>query len=120
MANILLVDDEPDMLSLLAKMLVAAGHETVTVDNGGAAIERLGNSPFNLMVTDVRMHPVNGIEVLAAARKLKPDMPVIMLSAYADSATIQKAENLGAFAYLTKPFKLAELLDAVKRALAAV
>ncbi|MCE9616731.1 MAG: response regulator [Lentisphaerae bacterium] len=117
MAHILLLDDEPDLLSLLSKTMIAAGHETVTVDRGDAAIDRLRESSFDLLVSDVRMQPVNGIEVLAAARKMKPDMPVIMLTAYADDATIQKAKKLGAYAYLIKPFNIGELLDTVKRAL---
>ena len=117
MSRILLVDDEPDLLILLAKMLVAAGHEAVTVDNGDAAIKRLVTSSFDLMMMDIRMRPMDGIELLTATRKLKPDMPVIMLTAYTDVDTIEKAKSLGAFAFLRKPFQLSELIDTVNRAL---
>lgn len=117
MANILLVDDEPDVLNILSRIMITSGHEVITVQEGGAAVARLQEVAFDLMVSDVRMSPVHGMEVLAAARTLKPDMPVIMLTAYDCDATRRKAVELGAYAYLTKPFRVSEVLDIVDRAL---
>ena len=65
----------------------------------------------------MRMSPVNGMEVLAVARRLRPDMPVIMLTAYSCEKTKQEAKELGAYAYLRKPFETDELLDTVSGAL---
>jgi DNA-binding NtrC family response regulator len=117
MANILLVDDEPDVLKILSKIMSTAGHDVLTVQEGSAAVAKLREMSFDLMVSDVRMSPVHGMEVLAAATSLKPDMPVIMLTAYDCDATRRKAVELGAYAYLTKPFRVSEVLDIVDRAL---
>ena len=64
MAHILLVDDEPALLNMLSQIMSAAGHSALAVQSGDAAIQELRESPFDLMVSDVRMNPVDGIEVL--------------------------------------------------------
>ena len=117
MAHILLVDDEPSVLKILSKILTVAGHNTTTVGRGDTAIDKLSETDFDLMVSDVRMSPVDGIAVLAAASRLKPDMPVIMLTAYSCDDTRQKAMKLGAYAYMMKPFRMKEVIDTVEKAL---
>ena len=117
MAHILLVDDEPSVLMILSIILTRAGHQTTTVCRGDAAIEQLGETSFDLVVSDMRMSPVNGMEVLAVARRLRPDMPVIMLTAYSCEKTKQEVKELGVYAYLRKPFETDELLDTVSGAL---
>ena len=117
MAHILVVDDEHSMLKVLSGLLAVAGHQTTTVDRGDTAIAKLREASFDLTVSDMRMNPVDGMAVLTAARRLTPNMPVIMLSAHNCAATKQAAKDLGAYAYLTKPFGASELLDTVDRAL---
>ena len=117
MANILLVDDEPDVLHMLSQVIATAGHDVMTIERGAAAVSKLQEVTFDLMIADIRMSPMDGMEVLTAARRLKPDMPVIILTAYTGDATRQTAMKLGAYAYLTKPFRMSEVLDTVDLAL---
>ena len=117
MANILLVDDEPDVLHMLSQVIATAGHDVMTIERGAAAVSKLQEVTFDLMIADIRMSPMDGMEVLAAASRLKPDMPVIILTAYTGDATRQTAMKLGAYAYLTKPFRMSEVLDTVDLAL---
>ena len=117
MAQILLVDDELNILNILSRILTTAGHEAETAHRGDLAITRLRETAFDLLLVDIRMDPVDGMEVLADARRMKPDMPVIMLTALDCDDTRQKAKELGAYAYITKPFRMGELLNIVDRAL---
>lgn len=117
MANILLVDDEPDVLRILSQLMLTAGHEVLAVQDGAAAIDKLQEVDFDLMVSDMRMSPVHGMELLSAALRVKPEMPVIMLTAYSCDVTRRKALDMGAYAYLTKPFRVSEVLDVADRAL---
>jgi two-component system response regulator PilR (NtrC family) len=117
MARILLVDDEPRMLSLLNSLLKAEGYEVISVQDGNKAIELLNTEVFDLMITDIRMTPVNGMELLKLSRKLRPTMPVIILTAYGSVETAIEAMKLGTFDYVTKPFKMDELLITIQRAL---
>ena len=117
MAHILLVDDEPGVLNILTRMLTVAGHQSTAVDRGDTAIEKLRQSSFDLVISDVRMSPVDGMTVLSAARRLKPEMPIIMLTAYSCDDTRQRAMRSGAYAYMMKPFRMKEVLDAIENAL---
>ena len=107
MASILLVDDEPDVLHIVSKILVTAGHDVMSVDRGQTAVSKLRERTFDLMIADIRMSPMNGMDVLTAARRLMPEMPVIILTAYTGDATRQEAIRLGAYAYLTEPLPFA-------------
>jgi len=117
MAKILLVDDEPSILSVLTALLKAEEYTVVPARGGEKAKELIRSEPFDLMITDIRMSPVNGMELLRIAHEERPEMPVIMLTAYGSVETAIEALKLGAFDYVTKPFKVDELLITVKRAL---
>lgn len=117
MARILLVDDEPSILSVLSTLLKAEGYEVVPAQGGDKAQKHLESDAFDLMLSDIRMSPVNGMELLRQVRKARPAMPVIMLTAYGSVETAIEAMKLGAFDYVTKPFKVDELLITVERAL---
>jgi len=117
MAMILLVDDEASILTVFQLMLSIEGHEVRTTLRGDEAIEIVTQGGVDLLVCDVRMIPLNGFEVLQQVRVLQPELPVIMVSAYADSKAIKRATALGALAFLTKPVSLAELIEAVNNAL---
>jgi len=117
MPKILLVDDEPSILSVLSTLLKAEGYEVAPALGGEKAREVLGRGDFDLLLSDVRMAPVNGMELLKQARTERPTMPVIMLTAYGSVETAIEAMKLGAFDYVTKPFKVDELLITVQRAL---
>jgi DNA-binding NtrC family response regulator len=117
MAKILLVDDEPSILSVLSTLLKAEGYEVTAALGGEKARDILTNQGFDLMLSDIRMNPVNGMQLLKIAHENYPGMAVIMLTAYGSVETAIEAMKLGAFDYVTKPFKVDELLITVQRAL---
>ena len=117
MARILLVDDEPSILSVLSTLLRAEKHEVVPVQGGDKAQDVVKSEDFDLMISDIRMNPVDGMQLLKLARKERPNMAVIMLTAYGSVETAVTAMKEGAFDYVTKPFKVDELLITVQRAL---
>jgi DNA-binding NtrC family response regulator len=115
--RILLVDDEPRILSLLHSVLRVEGVESVSAKDGPTAVEMLRQQKFDLMITDIRMSPMDGMELFRVARAECPDLPVILLTAYGSVETAIEAMKKGAFDYLTKPFKVDELVLTVHRAL---
>lgn len=117
MKRILIVDDEPGILEVLKTLLETEDREIVSANSGEEAKSNLSAGEFNLMITDIRMQPISGMELLHIAREMKPDMAVIMLTAYGTVDTAVEAMQLGAFDYVHKPFKAAELLAIVQRAL---
>ena len=117
MARILLIDDEVDILKVLSMILQSRGHETVMVSDGNEAYQKIGSEEFDLMICDLRMSPVNGMELLKLAHDVRPAMPVIMLTAYGQVDTAIEALQLGAFDYVKKPFRADELLAIVNKAL---
>jgi DNA-binding NtrC family response regulator len=117
MARILLVDDEPRMLSLLNSILKAEGYEVLSAQDGSKVPDLLRTETFDLMITDIRMTPVDGMELLKISRAERPTMPVIILTAYGSVETAIEAMKLGTFDYVTKPFKMDELVITIQRAL---
>ncbi len=117
MSKILLVDDEPSILSVLSTLLKAEGYEVKAVLGGENALELVTSGEYDLMISDIRMSPVNGMELLKLAHEQAPGLSVIMLTAYGSVETAIEALKLGAFDYVTKPFKVDELLITVQRAL---
>ena len=117
MACILLVDDEPSILSVLSTLLKAEGYEVEAALGGEKAKECLAADEFDLMISDIRMSPINGMQLLQTAHDERPGMSVVMLTAYGSVETAVEALKLGAFDYVTKPFKVDELLITVQRAL---
>jgi two-component system response regulator HydG len=119
MARILVVDDEQKMGFLVAGALEDAGHSLVICDSGSRAIEQLRSSSFDIVVTDLRMEPPDGMEILREAKALNPDSEVIMMTAFATAQTAVDAMKSGAYDYLIKPFSLDELILMVGRILAS-
>ncbi len=117
MAKILLVDDEPSILSVLGTLLKAEGYDVTAALGGPKGKECVTSEQFDLMLTDIRMSPLNGMELLKLVHDERPSMPVIMLTAFGSVETAIDALKLGAFDYITKPFKVDELLITVQRAL---
>lgn len=117
MAKILIVDDEPSILNVLHTLLQSNGHEPIPARGGEQAREMLGQDTFDLMISDIRMEPVDGMELLRFAKGEKPEMPVIMLTAFGSVETAVAAMKEGAFDYVTKPFKVDELVITIDRAL---
>src|SRR6185436_15193135 len=118
MARILVVDDQEMMRDSLATTLAREGHEVVAAGDGAAALGRLGGGGrFDLLVTDLKMPKMTGIELLQEARRLRPEMPVVMMTAHASVPTAVEAMKLGAYDYIQKPFDGDAIKVLVERAL---
>jgi DNA-binding NtrC family response regulator len=117
MARILIVDDQEMMRDSLAATLAREGHEIVAAGDGPAAIARLEASRFDLLITDLKMPRMTGIELLTEARKLRPEMPVVMMTAFATVQTAVEAMRLGAYDYIQKPFDGDEIKILIDRTL---
>jgi len=117
MSRILIVDDEAPILALLNNILSSDGHEVVQASNGTRAKEILTVEGFDLMISDVHMAPMDGLELLREAKALAPNMSVLMLTGHASVASSVEAMKQGAYDYVTKPFKPDELRLTVQRAL---
>jgi two-component system response regulator PilR (NtrC family) len=119
-ARILVVDDEPSMREFLTICLRRAGHEAEAVAGGEAALERLDTHAFDLVITDLTMPGVDGMELLRRVMQ-RPEPPlVIMITAFATTDTAVQAMKLGAYDYLVKPFEVDEIQVVVHRALERV
>ncbi|HMP72177.1 MAG TPA: sigma-54 dependent transcriptional regulator [Kiritimatiellia bacterium] len=117
MARILLIDDEPSILNVLHSLLEQNGHEPVPARNGDDAVRLIQTEWFDLMLSDIRMSPIDGMQMLKLAKENRPEMPVILLTAFGSVETAVEAMKEGAYDYVTKPFKVDELLITVQRAL---
>ncbi len=113
--RILIVDDDAGQRSLLHSFLKSQGFETVPVDSGAHALKALRAQPISLMISDVRMPGMSGLETLRLARKDHPVLPVLLVTAYADVKEAVGAMRDGALNYLTKPIDLDELLTTVQQ-----
>ncbi len=115
--RVLVVDDERSMRELLAIMLRQAGHDVTAADGGEAAIKALKSDTFDLVITDLRMREVDGLAVLRAAKEQSPQTVVLVITAFASTETAVEAMKLGAYDYLTKPFKVDEIKLTIANAL---
>ena len=115
--RILIVDDEESMCQFLSIMLKKDGHEVVTTTTGPAALREMQKEPFDAVITDIQMPKMDGIQVLAGVKAIDPDVPVIIMTAYASKQTAIEAVNMGAFHYLDKHAKNDEIKMVVRNAL---
>lgn len=114
--SLLIVDDESGILQTLEILLRGEGFEVQTAHGGKAALERIPQLTPDIILSDVRMPLVTGVEVLAAARAHDPEVPVILMTAQATLQTAMQAVNAGAFYYIQKPFRNDELIAILRRA----
>ena len=120
MANLLVVDDELGMRQFLTHLLQREGHTVRVAENGQVAMTLLKQEPADLMLSDVRMPDMTGIELLRAARESHPQLEVIMMTAFANVDTAREAFLLGAYDFVQKPFDNDLLKETVARALEKV
>jgi DNA-binding NtrC family response regulator len=114
--NILIIDDESGILETLSILLKNSGFEVETAQGGKAGLETLKASVPDIVLTDIRMPQVTGIDILDAARDLDPEMPVILMTAQATLQSAIQAVNQGGFYYIQKPFANDDLLAICRRA----
>jgi two-component system response regulator PilR (NtrC family) len=120
MARILVVDDEHSMREFLEIMLNKEGYLVDAAAGGDEAIDLLKKEAFDLVITDIRMKEVDGLDVLKKCKELHPNTIVIMISAYASTSTAVEAMKWGAYDYLPKPFKVREIKGVIRDALATI
>ena len=116
-ARILVVDDEESIRELLSKTLALADYEVDLAPDGRTALDRLRLISYDLLITDLRMPGVDGLTVIREARRLKAELPVIIITGYSSEASAIEAINLGVQGYLTKPFRVPRVLAAAAKAL---
>jgi DNA-binding NtrC family response regulator len=117
MHRILVVDDERDMRWLLMRVLRDQGFEVVTAEDGQAALEQISHEAPDVVLLDLKMPGLDGIQVLEQVKAMEPHVPVVIVTAYGDLPSAIQAMRLGAYDYLTKPFDHDEMLFTVGRAL---
>ncbi len=115
--KILIVDDEPLILELLSRALGGAGYRCTAVENGDAALARLRSEEYDLLLADIMMPGMNGVDLMTEARCLYPDLAVILVTSVMDIDVAVESLKQGACDYLTKPFDLDQVLISVDRAL---
>jgi len=115
--RVLVVDDEAAIRDLLSKTLALAEYDVDLAPDGRTALERLRIIPYDLLITDLKMPGVDGLAVIREARRLKADIPVIIITGFSTEASAIEAVNLGVSGYLTKPFRVPRVLAAAAKAL---
>ncbi len=117
MNTILVVDDEKNYLVVLEALLRSEGYEVITADNAKDALEIVLESDVDLVLTDMKMPGISGMELLETIKRRKPDIPVIMMTAYGTIEMAVEAMKKNAYDYITKPFKNEELKRTIKKAI---
>lgn len=116
-AHILVVDDEESIRDLCARVLTRAGYAVVTAPSGEEAVVRLSQDSFDLLISDIRMPGISGLEVLERAKATFPQIRVVLITGFGTPQMLTRAQQSGADRILTKPFNPIELLAAVRESL---
>jgi len=116
--KILVIDDEMDMLMML-RMLIEdnTGHSVETTNNPSEGLKRLSGESFDLVITDLKMPGIDGMELFAEIRKSVPHLPVILITAYGSQEVAEEAIREGISDFITKPFKKDRILFSIQRSL---
>lgn len=117
MARILVVDNDSDMCQLISEILKEEGHSVDIAYDGGAALESIRTTAYDLVILDYKLPGIGGIKVLEDARGIRTTLQAVMISAYGNAAVKSRAKELSAYAFLDKPFDMAALARVVKEAI---
>ena len=115
--RVLVVDDEASIRDLLAKTLALADYDVDVAPDGRSALERMRLYPYDLLIADLKMPGMDGLAVIREAKRYKADLPVIIITGYSTESSAIEAVNLGVAGYLTKPFRVPQVLAAAAKAL---
>jgi len=119
LATILIVDDDPQLRRSFERLLANEGHAVETASTGGTGIEKVRQHVPDLVIMDVRMPGINGLEAFQEMIKIEPRLPVIIMTAYGTTDTAIEATKLGAFDYVLKPFEIPDILEGINKAIHA-
>ena len=117
--RVLVVDDEASIRDLLSKTLALAEYDVDTAPDGTAALDRLRSVNYDLLIADLKMPGMDGLTLIRQAKRMKADLPVIIITGFSTESSAIEAVNLGVAGYLTKPFRVPQVLAAASKALGA-
>src|SRR5262249_325333 len=115
--RVLVVDDEASIRDLLSKTLALAEYDVDVAPDGRSALERMRVDPDDLLIADLKMPGMDGLTVIREAKRYKSDLPVIIITGFSTESSAIEAVNLGVAGYLTKPFRVPQVLAAAAKAL---
>ena len=115
--RILVVDDEASIRDLLSKTLALAEYDVDVAPDGRSALDRMRVYPYDLLIADLKMPGMDGLAVIREAKRYKSDLPVIIITGFSTESSAIEAVNLGVAGYLTKPFRVPQVLAAAAKAL---
>jgi excisionase family DNA binding protein len=115
--RILVVDDEASIRDLLSKTLALAEYDVDVAPDGRSALDRMRMYPYDLLIADLKMPGMDGLTVIREAKRYKADLPVIIITGFSTESSAIEAVNLGVAGYLTKPFRVPQVLAAAAKAL---
>ena len=115
--TILLVDDEAELLRVNSRLLATLGYQVLSARNGHAALDCLERQRVDLVVLDMVMPDLDGVETLKRIREILPDQKVVILSAFAEPEKVEEVKTLGVMAYLKKPVSLQSMMTTLRSAL---
>ena len=120
-AHVLVVDDEASIRDLLSKTLALADYEVETAPDGSAALDRLRENPtgVDLLIADLKMPGMDGLTLIKQAKRIRAELPIIIITGFSSESSAIEAVNLGVAGYLTKPFRVPQVLAAAAKALGA-
>ncbi len=114
--SILILDDEPIVSKRLKPSLEKKGYEVETFTRSSEALQRVTERQFNIVITDLKMEGMDGMQFLTEVKELNPDTEVIVMTGFATMATAKESYNKGVFDFLAKPFKLGEIFEVIAKA----
>jgi excisionase family DNA binding protein len=115
--RVLVVDDEASIRDLLSKTLALAEYDVDTAGDGASALDRMRAFAYDLLIADLKMPGMDGLTLIRQAKRLKADLPVIIITGFSTESSAIEAVNLGVAGYLTKPFRVPQVLAAAAKAL---
>jgi excisionase family DNA binding protein len=115
--RILVVDDEASIRDLLAKTLALAEYDVEVASDGRTALDRMRHESYDLLIADLKMPGIDGLSVIREAKRYKSNLAVIIITGYSTESAAIEAVNLGVSGYLTKPFRVPQVLAAAAKAL---
>src|SRR2546422_11770078 len=117
--KILLIEDDASIVGGLKKELRVEGYEVTVAERGDNGLAQAKEQPFDVVITDLKIPGLSGLELVEQLHASKPKLPIILMTAFGTTETAIEATKLGAYEYLLKPFDMAELLDLVAKSVAS-
>jgi excisionase family DNA binding protein len=117
--RVLVVDDEASIRELLSKTLALAEYDVDTAPDGATALDRMRAFSYDLLIADLKMPGMDGLSLIRQAKRIRADLPVIIITGFSSESSAIEAVNLGVAGYLTKPFRVPQVLAAASKALGA-